>query len=122
MAVRKMSSAIAIFSLMVALSYGFAQVSRVHNLNAETMELSQIHPVSGRIYLSRGDLTPGDPADIDAGSDGSGGIPRSLASGCGPNVEGGNYLVQKERRICSLLRDVDPRLYRLEYLRAAPEP
>jgi hypothetical protein len=122
MAVRKMSTALAIFSLMGALSYGFARLSRVRNQNAGTVALSQVQPLSGRVYSSPGDLIPGEPADMEAGGGGGGETSGIWIPSCGANAEDSNYVVRWKRRTCSLLREVDPRLYRLEYLRAAPEP
>jgi hypothetical protein len=121
MARRKSWIAIAIFTSTIALSYGLAQLSRALNLNTETVALSSIRPVSGRVYPSRGDLSSGDPVDINGRSGGGDEIAGILLSSCGPNAVRGNYQRQRFKHICSLLRNVDPRLSRLEYVRAAPE-
>jgi hypothetical protein len=108
--------AIAGFTSMIAVSYAFAQLSRAL-YRSETVALSQLSPVNGRIYFARGDMAPGEPGDINSASPGRVETPVVLISDCGRETATDNYLRRRYLRTCILLRGVDPRLYRLEYKR-----
>ena len=116
MAHKRVWTAIAGFTSMLAVSYTFAQFSRVF-YRSETVALSQTNPVSGRIYFAHGDMLPGEPGDINAASPDGVETPVVLISGCGRETPTDNYLRRRYLRTCNLLRGVDPRLYRLEYKR-----
>jgi hypothetical protein len=116
MAHKRIWTAIAVFTSMIALSYAFAQLSRVL-YRSEPVALSQTGPVNGRIYFAHGDMPPGEPGDINAASPGGVETPVVLISDCGRETATDNYLRRRYLRTCILLRGVDPRLYRLEYER-----
>jgi hypothetical protein len=121
MAMAHKRTAIAVFSSMIAVSYGLAQLSWVL-YSKKTVALSQTNPVNGRIYFANGDMRPGEPGDINASSIGEDESTVVFISDCGQATATDNYLRRRYLRNCNLLREVDPRLYRLAYSRDVAEP
>jgi hypothetical protein len=121
MAMAHKRTAIAVFSSMIAVSYGLAQLSWVL-YSKKTVALSQTNPVNGRIYFANGDMRSGEPGDINASSTGEDESTVVFISHCGQETATDNYLRRRYLRDCNLLREVDPRLYRLAYSRDVAEP
>ena len=105
-----------VFASAIALSYLIAQCfQEAHTRSPAPLTPSQIQLVSGTIYSSQGDPRTADPAHIAKEADGRRGE-CVLFSDCAPAAPG-NLMGHYNRRMCSLLRGVDRRLYFSEFVR-----
>jgi len=103
-----------VFASAIALSYLIAQRSHeAHTRSLAPVTLSRIHLVEGTIYSSQGDPRTADPAHIAKDTVGSR-RESVLLSDCAAAAPG-NLMGHYNRRLCSLLRDVDRRLYLYEF-------
>lgn len=96
------------------LSYAIAYLSRVvPGSSPVPVTLSQVHPVSGTIYSLSGDARREDPAHIVRDSRRTG-VDSIVITGC-PPAAASDLIPTKLRRMCSILREVDPGLYRFAF-------
>jgi hypothetical protein len=121
MAHKQSWTAIAVFTSMIAASYGFAQFSEVV-YSREPVALSQTSPVNGRIYFAHGDMRSGEPDDINVDSPGGVETPLVLIADCGRETATDSDERRRYLGSCKILREIDPRLYRMEYRRDVAEP
>jgi len=114
------STSIVVFVSAIALSYAIAQFSQgVHTRSPAPLTLSQIHLVNGTIYSLQSDLRTADPAHIakDIGRRGE----YVVFSDCAPAAPS-NLMGHYNSRMCSLLRNLDRRLYVFEFASDVREP
>lgn len=106
--------AVIIYTSAIMLSYAIAYFSGgLYPSSAAPMALSQVRPVGGTIYSLSGDARREDPAHIvrDSTRTGRNSV---VFAGCPPAAPG-DLVQARLMRICSVLREIDPGLYRFTF-------